>query len=258
MRAERKSGSSTTRIGIDRRLRLEWLERTAQMVLAGMTAPDVRAALERELRPAFRCQDSASNRSLSATIGVLLRIWVHTPERLLPLRDEGLNFVAALAPSEHLAVHWGMTMAVYPFWGAVATQVGRLLRLQKMMAARQVQQRLREQFGERETVSRAGRRVLRSYVAWGVLNDTETKGVYTLAKPRPVTDLKLVAWLGEAVLLGSPINGFVSLRELVAHPALFPFSLKAATGAQLAEASPRLGLVRHGLDEELIFLERPG
>jgi len=70
-------------------------------------------------------------------------------------------------------------MAVYPFWASVATQVGRLLKLQGSVAAAHVQRRMRESYGERETVSRRVRFVLRSYVAWRVLRETGAQGVYS-------------------------------------------------------------------------------
>ena len=73
-------------------------------------------------------------------------------------------------------------MAVYPFWSSVATQVGRLLRLQGSAAAAQVQRRIREQYGERETVARRARYVLRSYLDWGVLQETGAPGVYRAAR----------------------------------------------------------------------------
>jgi hypothetical protein len=72
-----------------------------------------------------------------------------------------------------------MVMAVYPFWSGVAIQTGRLLRLQGSAAAAHVQRRIREQYGERETVSRAACRVLRSYLDWGVLQETGANGVYS-------------------------------------------------------------------------------
>ena len=88
-----------------------------------------------------------------------------------------------------------MIMAVYPFWGNVAAHVGRLLRLQETAAAGQVQRRVREQYGERETVSRRVRYVLRSFVDWEVLKETPEKGVYSVVA-HEVTREEVIAWLG--------------------------------------------------------------
>ena len=133
------------------------------------------------------------------------------PSELESLRIEGLELLKYLPRTGHLAVHWGMVMAVYPFWSGVAVQVGRILRLQGSVAAAHVQRRIREQYGERETVSRAARRVLRSYLDWGVLQGTGKKGIYTAGTTLAVDDSRLIAWLTEASLhtrAGSPARPF--------------------------------------------------
>ncbi len=65
-----------------------------------------------------------------------MKIWVRPPRDLHPLQREGLKLLSHLPRGDHIAVHWGMAMAVYPFWGAVATHVGRLLRLRQPQPAR--------------------------------------------------------------------------------------------------------------------------
>jgi hypothetical protein len=144
-------------------------------------------------------------------------------------------------------------MATYPFWGAVAAHVGRLLRLQGTVAASQVQRRLREQYGERETVSRRVRYILRSFVDWGVLEETPEKGIYTFGLSRTVERLELIAWLVEAFLHAQP-DGSVSLRGLVNSPSLFPFRLAPVRVYDLVTVSGQLDVLRHGLDEGLVML----
>jgi len=71
------------------------------------------------------------------------------------------------------------------------------LRLQGSAAAAHVQRRVREQYGERETVSRAARRVLRSYLDWGVLQETGAKGVYSAASFASRTSFRFIAFTSE-------------------------------------------------------------
>lgn len=164
----------------------------------------------------------------------------------------------AMESTERLAVHWGMTMAVYPFWNAVATQVGRLLRLHGVATAAQVRRRVQEQYGERPTVARATRRVVRSFVDWGVLADTETRGRYVAADPCPVRAPAVVAWLAEAALhvrdgdLGAPV------QELLGQPGLFPFRVSYVTARGLVGESPRLDMAHQGLDTEVVGLRGAG
>ena len=107
-----------------------------------------------------------------------------------------------------------MITSVYPFWSSIATQVGRLLKLQGSAVATQIQRRAREQYGERETVSRRARYILRSYVDWNVIRETETKGVYFAGSPIVINDTKMVAWLIEASLAARE-KPSAPLKELV-------------------------------------------
>ncbi len=144
-------------------------------------------------------------------------------------------------------------MATYPFWAGVAAQVGRLLKLQGSAVAAQVQRRVREQYGERETVSRAARRVLRSFHDWGVLSETVTKGIYHPGMLLDIDDPKLLGWLIEAMLRARD-NGSVPLKELIESPSLFPFRLKSIHADRLLSTSSKLDILRHGLDDDLVTL----
>lgn len=250
----------TDQIGFSQRVRLEWLEQTANLVLAGNDKAAVNDALQELLKDKVSVGGSAKGCNRSKVISILRKVWVSPPEELIPLRDDGLRFVSTQSSSlspHHLSVlvHWGMVMAVYPFWSRVATQTGRLLRLQGSAAAAHVQRRVREQYGERETVSRAARRVLRSYLDWGVLQETGAKGIYSAGATLAVDDSRLIAWLAEASL-HARANGSAPLKDLIDSPSLFPFRIKPVHAESLVAASSRLDLLRHGLDNVMVMLRK--
>ena len=242
-----------SQVGLDRLVRLNWLERTARLVLAGNDATAVKEALQESLRGALRSNNTKVRGSLDKTITVLMKTWVRPPRDLHSLQREGLKLLLHLPREDHIAIHWGMIMAVYPFWGNVAAHVGRLLRLQETAAAGQVQRRVREQYGERETVSRRVRYVLRSFVDWEVLKETPEKGVYTAGRALAVDQAEVVAWLAEAFLHAHP-NGAAALRTVLGATSLFPFRLGPISASHLGEVSGRLDVLRHGLDQDLIML----
>ncbi len=242
-----------TQIGFSQRIRLEWLERTANLVLAGNDVASIYSALQELLEEKLSVGGEAQRGNREKAITILMKIWVRPPRDLHSLQHEGLELLSQLPREDHIAVHWGMAMAVYPFWGAVAAHVGRLLRLQGMAAASQVQRRVREQYGERETVYRATRRVLRSFVDWGVLKDTSGKGFYTAGLSLHIARVELIAWLAEALLYSRP-NGSITLRAAFESPSLFPFRLRPISTEQLVAVSHRLDVLRQGLDQDLIML----
>jgi len=223
--------------------------------LAGNDVKTIKAILQEELKESFRSQRTDVRGSIDKTITILLRLWLTIPTELEMLREEGLGQIRRLAQQDHIAVHWGMTMAVYPFWSAVATQVGRLLKLQGSASATHVQRRVREQYGERETVSRRTRYVLRSYLDWGVLLETGKKGIYTAGPALAVDDSCLIAWLIEASLRARA-NGSATLKDLIDSPTLFPFRIKPVHAESLRAACPRLDIIPRGLHDDLVMLQK--
>jgi hypothetical protein len=147
-----------------------------------------------------------------------------------------------------------MTMAVYPFWRAVADITGRLFRLQGTASAHQVQRRVREFYGEREVVSRSARYVLRAFADWGVIVDTETKGTCIPATARQIDDASVAAWLLEATMFASETTS-TDLKGLANSPALFPFQLPRVTSDGLTQ-SGRLEIIRHGMADDLVLLRQ--
>lgn len=242
-------------IGFSQRVRLEWLEQTANLVLAGNERPAVLTALQDLLKDKVSVGGNAERGNREKVITILMKTWINVPPDLETLRAGGLELLRRLPGPQRMAVHWGMVTAVYPFWGAVAACVGRLLKLQNSATAAHVQRRLREQYGERETVSRATRRVLRSYSDWGVLKDAETKGVYRQGLALPIEDPALTAWLVEASLHALS-DGSAALRALLVSPSLFPFRFSPGPVERMLTASAQLDVVRLGLDEEVVMLRK--
>ncbi len=242
-------------IGFSQRVRLEWFEQTANLVLGGNGKSATHDALQELLKEKISVGGQAERSNREKIITILMKTWLTVPSKLEILRAEGLELLKRLPQCDHLAIHWGMIMAVYPFWADVAVQVGRLLRLQNSASATQVQRRVREYYGERETVSRAARRVLRSYLDWGVLQETGTKGIYASNVLLTIDDSRLIGWIVEASLHARK-NGSAPLKDLIDGPSLFPFRIKPIQAESLVDGSPRLDILHHGLDADLVMLKK--
>lgn len=242
-------------IGFSQRVRLEWFEQTANLVLAGNGKFAVIEALQDSLKDKVSIGGQAERGNREKIITILMKVWLNVSPELESLRSAGLEHLKRLPLPNRTAVHWGMVMGVYPFWAVVATQVGRLLRLQGSAAAGHVQRRVREQYGERETVSRAARRILRTYVDWGVLSETGAKGIYKASQPVVIDDPRLIAWLIEASLHARS-NGTAPLKDLIDSTSIFPFLLKPIHAESLLAVSANLDILRHGLDDDLVMLRR--
>ncbi|MFP4346847.1 MAG: hypothetical protein ACLFQY_01085 [Desulfococcaceae bacterium] len=244
-------------IGFSQRIRLEWFEKTANLILAGNDKAAINESLQDLLQDKVSVDGNAVRGNREKVITILLKTWLTVPRHLEKLRDEGLAILQKLPHQYRIAVHWGMVQAAYPFWAAVAANTGRLLRLQGNAAAAQVQRRIKEEYGERQTASRAARRVLRSFIDWGVLSETGDKGVYAGGKPTFIEEPGLIAWMVETSL-HTRENEAAAVNDLLDSPSMFPFRLTRISGEHLASLSPRLDILRHSLDEDLVMLHGKG
>ena len=242
--------SRTEPIGFSQRIRLEWLDYAANLVLSGNPRQAIVTALDDRLQDTLSVGSQVERGNRHKAISILMKVWVNPPPELHTLRDAGLALLRNSDPDGRMLIHWGMCMAVYPFFGSVAAATGRVLRLQSNVRAAQVQRRLREKFGQRETVARAARRVLRLFVDWGVLLETNWKGLYCNAPETSVDDPKLVLWVCRAALAG-PLTGPQPINAILRGPHLFPFELASPAVREL-EACESLGIIRHGIGQDVL------
>jgi hypothetical protein len=242
-------------IGVRQAIRLVWMQKTANLMLAGLDPGSIRRELH-ELLAASKADGTEVKRSDETrrfAVNSLMKIWVTPDPELVPFRDASLAFLRE-NPAMNLPVHWAMISAVYPFWFNAARQTGRLLGLQDQVVQQQIITRLKEQYGDRQSVSRYGRFVIRAFIDWGVLKDSATKGCYEKSPPGSVFGPDLIALMVESALLASPdAKGALSL--LINSPAFFPFQVPVMTGNLLSQHNERIEVVRYGLNDELLKLK---
>ncbi len=247
----------TPEIGFSsQKLRYAWVQHTASLALAGISGKILTAELDQRLAATLSGAAASGRGSRQRAITILKRIWARDTAELRPFREEGYEFLRTLPAGQQLAVHWGMTIAMYPFWDAVARAAGRLLRLQGSILTVQVQRRMKESYGDREIVVRATCNILRSFVDWGVLLETDSRGVYSAGEPLTIDDARLIAWLSEAQIHARRDKS-APLQDLLDSPAMFSFRMRAVNPESLLVASSRLDILRHGLDDTLVLLRVP-
>jgi hypothetical protein len=244
---------STSRriVGFDRKIQLSWLDATADWASQGLSVADIRARLEQLLEG--QVSGSGYRGAREKTMTVLLHVWVQVPRALVPLRDDGLALLQDRSGRDRLPLHWGMCVATYPFFRDVAATTGRLLSIQGTAALSQVVRRMAESWGERSTLIRAVQRVVRSFVEWGILVETDERGIFSAApKIIVVQGNELGPWLLEAGI--SNTEGQARpFRSLVGSASFFPLELKLSL--RDVGNSPGLEVYRQGLDEDVVILK---
>ena len=107
-----------TQIGFSQRVRLEWLEKTANLVLAGNDEAPIYNALQELLEDKLSVGGNARRGNREKVITILMKIWVRPPRDLHPLQREGLKLLSHLPREDHPPrTVWGVAMVVYRFGG---------------------------------------------------------------------------------------------------------------------------------------------
>jgi len=236
--------TTAPRIGFDRFISLEWAT-AALKVRAGVAQLD---DLEALLDAAGL---GAAARTKTRT--VLNRLWLQPRAELVDYADRGVAIFKANPDVPVAALHWGMAVATYPFFGKVAELIGRLSALQGDCASAEIHRRMSETYGEREGTYRMTNMVIQTQANWGALERVDGgKRIVRLASTAIDNDA-LAVWLVEAAVryLGKPV-GLLSAQAL---PVLFPFVL-AQPIAYAVSNSPGLELRSDGPSNQVVAVRR--
>lgn len=242
--------SRFTKLGIKQTIQLSWMDRVVKMMLSGMTEQQIRQDLDEFLSTQKQSGGVGERGKVSYTMAIsILACWFAPAPDLKDFRDRLLLEAGKRPQKEWLALHWAIISATYPFWLSLARQVGRLFNLQDQISQPQIFNRLKEQYGDRETVARNARYAVRSMVAWGVIKDSAKLGVYEPVQ-KVQLDKQLALLLLESTL--SAGNGVkLSISSFTSDPANFVFNMPLLNMYDLAHQQV-LSVQKNGLIDEMV------
>ncbi len=244
-------------LGIKQVIRPEWLEKTVNLWLAGFSPKEIRQELDDYLSSRKQSGGIGARgaKTYPMAIGILMRSLVTPPIELIEFSKNTKRMLKeSVTEHERMALYWGAISATYPFWFNVARQIGRLLNLQDQITKKQIVQRLKEQYGDRQTVSRVARYVIRSFIAWGILQDTTVKGCYKKGEIFTIDNMCIVGLLLEGALHTIP-DGKSSINNLFNNPGFYMFEFPRVAGDLVTQTNPSIEVMRFGMDEEILKLK---
>lgn len=201
-------------IGMNRAIKPEWLNKTAELVRLGHDEKTIRAELQEYLSYEI---DSAVN--LKNTRTILLQTWVYTPTEHQDIRKKALALVEK-GGVDALAGHWSMLLITYPVFADVCGLIGKLSNIQDTFSTTWLKEKLFEIWGERGTLVHSVGRTLQSLRYLGVVESVKT-GVFQINK-QELTSQKAIEVLLSAMMLLKE-KAYYEISELAFMPKLFPF-----------------------------------
>lgn len=228
------------KIGFDRFIKGDWATMALKARLGQADPGDVMALLEAE---------GLSVAARKKTRTVLNRLWLEPREELVDFVERGIGLYEAKVPA--MVLHWGVSIATYPFFAQVAEVVGRLTAIQGDCATTEVHRRMSERYGEREGTYRMTNMVLQTQADWGAISRVENNKRLVRMPSLPVTGTGSTAWLMEAAIrsAGKPI----SAAAITSLPVLYPFAIEGSAAYSAAE-NKFLEIMSVGGGKEVIAL----
>ena len=204
-------------IGFDRKIELEWINYTAELVSRGLPESKIRQELAQRL--SVYGLGSSKGGAQSKTITVLTRLWLNVSEDIIPLRDKAIVLYKSANDEEKMILHICLATTNYPFFFDVMTQIGRLLKLQDSFSSNQIARRIVEKWGDTQRVKRSVGHVLQTLKLWDVIEPLQKISLYRNPKNNYIPRKKIQSFIEDTLKI-SLGNKFPS-EESNGHPAMF-------------------------------------
>lgn len=236
-------------VGFDRYVEKQWMDKTAALVAEGKTLAEINSILDDYLLPSI-----AGETSRRKTKNILTATWVKSFKAEVAFKAEAVALFEAANNAEQLAIHYGMSIATYPYFLSLSKILGRLFKLQDEVTNAEFNRRVIESVGDRESIKRAAARYLQSLIQWGLIEANSNGGVKPGIKI-PLHNSAVVTWLYSSTLFSVDKN-WLSIDDINADPAWFPFDI--AHGYFNVQSSNLIEVVHQGVGNTLIAIKAVG
>ena len=234
-------------VGFDRYVEKAWMDYAAQLAVEGKELADAIDLLDQHLLPSVSGTASRKN-----TRSILTTIWLKTGDEERKFKKEAVSLFASANGEERLAIHYGMSMATYPFFLSLGKVLGRLFKLQDEITNAEFYRRVIESIGDRDSIKRAAARYLQSLIEWGIIEQSGKAAVKPGSKNQLI-NAELITWLYSSVLFSSDRER-LSVDEIASDPVWFPFEIPH--GYFNYSNSNLIEVVHQGVGETLIAIKK--
>lgn len=204
-------------IGLSRNLKLSWLNKTAELVIEGLSEKEIKEQLN-----AYLSFEIASPTNLRKTREILMNIWFYDNEPSSSIRRQALELIKAY-PEDILVIHWCMMLAAYPVFADMCKLIGKMAEFQDEIALLALKQKLFDEWGERTTLFHSIDKQISTLKALDVIV-CDKPGKYYINRRR-VSNPKIVAFMVYAMMLVDN-SGYYTYTDINSSAYLFPFEYK--------------------------------
>lgn len=204
-------------IGLSRNLKLQWLNKVAELVLDGHTEQEIKDQLNEYL--SFEIESPTNIRK---TREILMNIWVYENDYSAKIKATALELIR-LCPEYSMPIHWCMMLAAYPVFVDMCKLIGKMSEFQDEITLVQLKQKLFDEWGERTTLFHSIDKLVATLKALNVVV-CDKPGKYHVNSHR-VSNPKIVTFMVYTMMLVDD-SGYYTFAEINSSTYLFPFEYK--------------------------------
>ena len=201
-------------IGLSRNLKLQWLNKTVELILEGLTESEIKEQLNEYLR-----FEIASPTNIRKTREILMNIWVYENDYSRRFKKQALTLTRN-CPEYATVIHWCMMLAAYPVFVDMCKLLGKIAEFQDEITLAQLKQKLFDEWGERTTLFHSIDKVMATLKSFDVVT-CDKPGKYQV-KRHIVANTNVVAFMVHTIMC-IDASGYYSFTNLKYSTYLFPF-----------------------------------
>lgn len=201
-------------IGMSRNLKMNWLNKAAELASGGLKEKEIKEQLNEYL--GF---EIASQTNVRKTREILMNIWVYDNEAKSRLRDEAFGILRDM-PEYALEIHWCMMLSTYPVFADMCKLMGRMWEFQDEIYLKQIKQKLYDEWGERSTLYHSIDKLISTLKAINAVSSEHT-GKYKMVR-HEVRSSRVSAFMAFAMMMVEN-RAYYSFAELNDSVFLYPF-----------------------------------
>ena len=205
-------------VGFDRFIAFHWAEFALDLAAHSPLPTETQVKALKEYLSAFMTGNDAARK----TANVLTRLWLNSYPELMEHRTQALGYYPEADVSDHLLLHWGMSLAVFPLFRDVTIQMGRLFSIQGYFHRKDIHNRLMEKYGNLSTLPRSIDRIIQTLQDWKAIQQ-QKQGQFQ-HQSYQCKNQNLEHWLISTTIYATPQKR-IALSDLYRMPELFAFEL---------------------------------
>ena len=202
-------------VGLSRAIKIEWLNKTVDLVNEGMAPENIKEALNDYIGFEIKSPDN-----IRKAREILMNIWVY------PFEDDKANIIREQAleairngNEDKLAMHWCMLLLRYPVFVDVTGVIGKISSMQDSFSLAWLKDKMFEEWGERTTLFHSIDKIMQTLRQIGGVDSRS--GVYTV-RHYEINDAATKMIIIKTIL-ALKMKAYYEPSELANAPQMFPF-----------------------------------